>query len=539
MAPRTGTTRPQPDNRAVHDSRCLSRRAEIRRDVSAFRPSAATSSRPRRARRCRSPRCRRPASASREARRARPSLLLTTTKLPGAALARWSATTSGRSVATEIRDPRTDRSPRRCAARGGSHAAASSFPSAIACGCRSGSTWTNTSVAPVPESTCSPALPRCDDGSARRRWRRSGRRNRCRIFQIRTSPCVAHRAYTYPFSDMTTRHAHRRPRDAASRQPLAAVVCVNVAILVYATTATRQGEIGHPHRARREPPPDRHQLFVEALVLSAWRRGRSGESSVVALAQIARRCGPIAGDCLSGWTSVCLPARSLTCSARRRGGGDRRRGPGSRRRDGRVITDCRVCLRQRLQDANGARVDGAYRVQVAFAVAGSPHGLQAWQSIAFRTGDPGSPRMQFLTAEIVTEGVAPDSIRRDDCFGGSSGARVRRRQVRDYASRRGGRRRYRRGRRAVPENAVSTTSSRESKQGTWCASTGSTHAIFDGSTVRVLTGSGFRPEAMALSSTARSCSTSSGGTAHVGRRVRYVGQSRERACFGCQGCSAR
>ena len=85
--------------------------------------------------------------------------------------------------------------------------------------------------------------------------------------------------YTYAFNDMDD------PENVLALHAiqvaivlLLVVVCVNVAILVYARTATRQGEIavrGALGASRRRIVA---QLFVEALMLAGRRRRRSASA---------------------------------------------------------------------------------------------------------------------------------------------------------------------------------------------------------------------------------------------------------------------
>ena len=124
--------------------------------------------------------------------------------------------------------------------------------------------------------------------------------------------------YTYAFNDMDD------PVNALALYAmqlafvlLLIVVCVNVAILVYARTATRQGEIavrGALGASRRRIVA---QLFVEALMLSRASRPRSASVSLsVALRQLHGRSLAMIGNGLPFWMTLRVDGgRRAVCRA--------------------------------------------------------------------------------------------------------------------------------------------------------------------------------------------------------------------------------
>jgi hypothetical protein len=168
-------------------------------------------------------------------------------------------------------------------------------------------------------------------------------------------------------------------------------------------------------------------------------------------------------------------------------------------------------------------------VQVAFAVALLPAAVyQAWQSIAFRTGDPGFAAGEFLTAEIVTDGVGTDRIRVDELLrrleaepdvadvtfamthpGEEAAAVIDVEGV------------------AVPEKAVQYNIVAGSKEGHLVRFNRVEPGFFDAFDVPLLTGAGFRPGDAGVVVNRAFVQYVLGGDGALGRRVRYVGQSRE------------
>ncbi len=187
---------------------------------------------------------------------------------------------------------------------------------------------------------------------------------------------------------------------------LLAIICVNVAILVYARTATRQGEIavrGALGASRRRIVA---QLFVEALILAgiaaAWRhRPRvGGVATTPRLGAHHRRRAALLDDAAS------FDRRRAVCGhADAAGRGGHRRGPGAQGHRPQVQPRL-----QTLSAGSGSRMQMG-RVwtmlivaQVAFTVAVLPAAMfHAWTALRFRTGDAGFAASEFLTAQLVLD----------------------------------------------------------------------------------------------------------------------------------------
>jgi predicted permease len=185
------------------------------------------------------------------------------------------------------------------------------------------------------------------------------------------------------------------------------VVCVNVAILVYARTATRQGEIavrGALGASRRRIVI---QLFVEALTLAAIAAAAGVGLASVALQQLQGQMLLVAGQVLPFWTSLRLPldgvvyivaltllaagiigvVPAVKATGRHVHTGLQTLSPGSgsRMQMGRVWTTLIV-------------------LQVALTVSLMPTAIfLSWMSLRFRTGDPGFASREFLTAQLLAD----------------------------------------------------------------------------------------------------------------------------------------
>jgi hypothetical protein len=168
--------------------------------------------------------------------------------------------------------------------------------------------------------------------------------------------------------------------------------------------------------------------------------------------------------------------------------------------------------------------------QVAFAVALLPATVfQAWQSMWFRTGDPGFAAREFLTAEIVTEAAAAASRDRLDellrrlkaepavadvtfamAHPGEEAAAVI--DVEGIA---------------IPDKAVQYNIVAGSKAGHLVRFNRVEPGFFDAFDVSLLTGTGFRSGSDGIVVNRAFVQHILGGGVALGRRVRYVGQSRE------------
>jgi predicted permease len=185
------------------------------------------------------------------------------------------------------------------------------------------------------------------------------------------------------------------------------VVCVNVAILVYARTATRQGEIavrGALGASRRRIVA---QLFIEALMLAGIAAAAGIGLGSVALKQLQGQMLILGEQVLPFWMSLQLPpdgvlyivaltllaaaiigvAPALKATGRQVHTGLQSLSPGSgsRMQMGRLWTTLIVA-------------------QVAVTVAVLPTAMfLSWMAIRFRTGDPGFASREFLTAQVLVD----------------------------------------------------------------------------------------------------------------------------------------
>jgi predicted permease len=190
---------------------------------------------------------------------------------------------------------------------------------------------------------------------------------------------------------------------------LLVVVCVNVAILVYARTATRQGEIAVRTALGASRRRIIAQLFIEALALSGaaaiigiglvslglrqvdaallqlagrlpfWMTFSLSTEGVIYIAALAVLAATIIGV---------VPALKATGQRVQTGLQGLSAGSGSKMQMGRLWTALIV-------------------TQVAIAVALLPATMfHAWNSLTFRTGDRGFASQEFLTTELVLERAA-------------------------------------------------------------------------------------------------------------------------------------
>jgi predicted permease len=214
--------------------------------------------------------------------------------------------------------------------------------------------------------------------------------------------------YPYAYNDMDD------PENALVMQAMQVaivlmlvVVCVNVAILVYARTATRQGEIavrGALGASRRRIVA---QLFVEALLVAGVAAAIGVGLGAVALQQLQGQMLLVAGRVLPFWMSLQLsptgalyivgltllaaaiigvvPALKATGRQVHTGLQTLSPGSGSRMQMGRVWTMLIVA-------------------QVALTVALLPAAMFfSWTALRFRTSDPGFASREFLTAQLLAD----------------------------------------------------------------------------------------------------------------------------------------
>ena len=213
--------------------------------------------------------------------------------------------------------------------------------------------------------------------------------------------------YTFSFNDMAD------PGNAIALYALQisivlllAIVCVNVAILVYARTATRQGEIavrGALGASRRRIVA---QLFVEALMLAGLAAAGGIGLASVGLSQLTAAFLMIGAE-MPFWMSFSLSTDDVLYIA------------GLTLMAAAIIgvapalkaTGLHVHARlQTLSAGSGSRMQmgrlwtALIIAQVALTVALLPASLfHAWAALRFRTGDAGFASGEFLTAQLVLD----------------------------------------------------------------------------------------------------------------------------------------
>ena len=142
------------------------------------------------------------------------------------------------------------------------------------------------------------------------------------------------------------------------------IVCVNVAILVYARTATRQGEIAVRGALGASRLRIVAQLFVEALTLAGVAAAIGLFAVLIAMPQLEAAFLAIVGGRLPFWMEFRLKADGVIYvvgadAARRR---HRRRAAGAQgHREERAQRPPGAVARQRLADADGTAVDAVDR----------------------------------------------------------------------------------------------------------------------------------------------------------------------------------
>ena len=214
--------------------------------------------------------------------------------------------------------------------------------------------------------------------------------------------------YTYVYTDMDD------PQNAMALYAmegaivlLLMVVCVNVAILVYARTATRQGEIAVRTALGASRQRIIFQLFVEALLLAGTAAAIGVGVASLGLRQLEGSMLIIAGSALPFWMSLTLPASGviyvvgLTLLAAAIVGVL----PAIRATSGQLHTGL-----QTLSPGSGSRMQmgrmwtSLIVAQVALTVALLPASLyQAWSALRFRTANIGFAAEEFLTSQIVLD----------------------------------------------------------------------------------------------------------------------------------------
>jgi predicted permease len=216
--------------------------------------------------------------------------------------------------------------------------------------------------------------------------------------------------YTFPFFDMNDpRAAEVVHLMQALITVLLVIVCVNVAILVYARTATRHGEIAVRSALGASRRRIVAQLFVEALVLSAVAALAGVALTAFGLRQVNAAMDQILADAPFWWhfdvsADVVLYVLGLALLAAAIVG---------------ILpalqaTGRRVQLGlQRISAGGGSgmQLGRTWRLlivlQVAIAVALLPAAVyHAWDSVRHGIADPGLDAEQFLTAQLVLDRAA-------------------------------------------------------------------------------------------------------------------------------------
>jgi predicted permease len=214
--------------------------------------------------------------------------------------------------------------------------------------------------------------------------------------------------YTYAFSDMDD------PENALSMYAmqlsfvlLLTIVCVNVAILVYARTATRQGEIAVRSALGASRRRIVAQLFVEALAVAGAAAAIGVLLLSVALRQLEANVTTMLDNGLPFWMSMRLTTNTvlyvvvLTLLAAAIIGVI----PALKATGRSVLTGL-----QTLSPGSGSRMQMGRLwtlmivAQVALTVAVLPAAMyNAWDGLRLRTGDAGFASREFLSTSLAVD----------------------------------------------------------------------------------------------------------------------------------------
>ena len=219
-------------------------------------------------------------------------------------------------------------------------------------------------------------------------------------------------SYTHAFTDMSDAENVLSMRAMQLAMVLLLVlVCVNVAILVYARTATRQGEIavrGALGASRRRIVA---QLLVEALTLAGVAAAIGVVIVAIAMPQLEAASVAVAGGRIPFWMSFRLNTGSVATivaltllSAAIVGVLPALKATGR---------DVHMRL-QTLSPGSGSRMQmGRLWTllivgQVGFTVALLPAAMiHTWDALRLRTGDAGFASREFVTVTLTMEGTPP------------------------------------------------------------------------------------------------------------------------------------
>ncbi len=222
--------------------------------------------------------------------------------------------------------------------------------------------------------------------------------------------------YTYPFFDM------EQPENAVTLHVVQAlvilllvIVSVNVAILVYARTATRQAEIAVRSALGASRGRIVAQLFVEALVLSTAAAAAGVALTALVLGELEAGLLQLSNQfpfwmvfrLSTGTVGYALTLAVLAAAIVGVVPALKATGPG-------VQTGLRIIG----AGGSGMRLGRTWTVlivaQVAFAVALLPVALfHAWDSIRAGIADPGPAAREFLTARVAIDRAIPSSPAND------------------------------------------------------------------------------------------------------------------------------
>ena len=236
--------------------------------------------------------------------------------------------------------------------------------------------------------------------------------------------------YTFGYSDMDDMENYLMLQAIQTAVVLLLViVCINVGILVYARTATRQGEIAVRTALGASRRRVVAQLFIEALVLAGAAAIVGIGLTAVGLTQVDAAIRQLAGR-LPFWMGFELNIQgavfvvALTLLAAAIVGIV----PALKATGGRVQSRL-----QGLSAGGGGRMQMGSLwtllivAQVAFTVAVLPATMyHSWNSLRFRTGNPGYVAQEFLTAGLSLEGATPAQpvVAKDAAFSALYSARL-------------------------------------------------------------------------------------------------------------------
>jgi putative ABC transport system permease protein len=323
------------------------------------------------------------------------------------------------------------------------------------------------------------------------------------------------------------------------------VVCVNVAILVYARTATRQGEIAVRAALGASRARIVAQLFAEALILSTVAALVGVGLVAVGFDQLETALGEISGG-LPVWINFTLSPVFLVVLVTFT-----------------VLSAAIVGVIPALK-ATGRRVQGRLQglsagagshmqmgrlwsalivAQVAIAVALLPATVfHSWSALRFRMGDPGYAAHEFLTAEVFAD-IPTDAARTPEserAFNTRYGVRVAEleraleseaavRAVAVSAAPPGGELAMVLEAEGIdaPHDAVDYNIVEGSKRGRLVRFNRVAADFFDVFDVPLLMGRGLDRHSASIVVSRRFAEIVFGDGNPIGRRVRYVGRSRE------------